>query len=961
MSHAEPLATATATCSAGAYSTNLNLASLSDGNYILLANHSDANNVAANPAAATLLIDTAAPTVAISTPAAINVANLTSYNISGSCSENGRTVTVAAGGITATSNCLVSTYSVSMNLSSLADGTVTISATQTDSVGNSATASSSATKNSVVAVTINTPATISFGNQAAYAVSGSCSASGSFYGTVAVTVGSVSGSASCVSGSYTVTGLNVSALGDGSKTITAVHTYGVVSSAVQTTSATKSTAVSLSISTPSAISLTNMSSYGLSGACSQASGSVTVDLGGVTMSGSCSSYAWAVSGMDLSGLANTTYTISATYTYSGSSATQTAFVTKNSNITATINTPVMINASSASSYTVAGSCSANGGSVAISIDGGGDTAVTATTSCSSGTYTLVGFNVSSLTDGTKTIHVTHTYSAASVTTTASVVKNVNQFIALAGSITTTPVTYTNVASYPVTGTCSDSGTTVALTAASSGGSASASPVCSAGTFLANMNLYQLPHGRVTITATHSGMSTTTTTYFYDNLAGLSTMFNQNSAATTAALTSKYSIPATFGVGNTGIADSSLFGLGVGNTGIGNLLTTNLSGATPVPYTGGIVRDGASLFGAGSNYITNVTGGLFVLAASGANITAFNIATNYATAPTINNSSFALTIDGRSYMVHYRIIGSGSPSLNEMVVLPGGSGTSAISQTADPISYDFTVSGLTGQSSLLYLAAARTTSSGFTEAEMTSFLTAYLKLYQFTTLPTYVASNAAQLSQYFTSQHMITYDMGTNNPSFPYVGSSDYKPYGMSDSGNDMYDNGNYLYPTITGYSQILTPETLGSTIDGSQYFGTGSSYFTAMGGGFWFMGAYNVSISSFNIQGNLGSDGSGLSTNGCNSLTTASNVPFVVCYEIDYNAGDPSINQMVIIPGATAGDGITATSDGVASGNNNFTVGNLTTHRKLLYILTAKLGGVAIDTTNIQNIATKYMELSGLN
>lgn len=85
-------------------------------------------------------------------------------------------------------------------------------------------------------LTIASPGTITTVNQASYAVSGSCSESGR---QVTVSVGSVvpvSGVATCSGGTYSVVGLDVSALPDGAVVITASHADagGNVSSATAT-------------------------------------------------------------------------------------------------------------------------------------------------------------------------------------------------------------------------------------------------------------------------------------------------------------------------------------------------------------------------------------------------------------------------------------------------------------------------------------------------------------------------------------------------------------------------------------------------------------------------------------------------------------------------------------------------------------------------------------------------------
>ena len=87
-----------------------------------------------------LTYDSVPPVLAFSTPAAgsfINLANQTSLSVSGSCSKAG-SIAVAAGGISSTVPCTSSAFTTSLDLHTLSDGAVTITADSVDAAGNHA-------------------------------------------------------------------------------------------------------------------------------------------------------------------------------------------------------------------------------------------------------------------------------------------------------------------------------------------------------------------------------------------------------------------------------------------------------------------------------------------------------------------------------------------------------------------------------------------------------------------------------------------------------------------------------------------------------------------------------------------------------------------------------------------------------------------------------------------------------
>ena len=79
---------------------------------------------------------------------------------------------------------------------------------------------------------------------------------------------------------------------------------------------------------------------------------------------------------------------------------------------------------------------------------------------------------------------------------------------------------------------------------------------------------------------------------------------------------------------------------------------------------------------------------------------------------------------------------------------------------------------------------------------------------------------------------------------------------ISDGGTDMYDTGNRLNTDISGTAGIPYSD---NTIIASTDFGTNGRYFTRKVPGLFVMAADLDNVSLFNITGNLGADGNGIS------------------------------------------------------------------------------------------------------
>jgi hypothetical protein len=129
---------------------------------------------------------------------------------------------------------------------------------------------------------------------------------------------------------------------------------------------------------------------------------------------------------------------------------------------------------------------------------------------------------------------------------------------------------------------------------------------------------------------------------------------------------------------------------------------------------------------------------------------------------------------------------------------------------------------------------------------------------------------------------------------------------INDGGEDMYDGGNLLSTNIQDngfieYTHTQQPQNDeegfveiadGAVEDGTNWFGSGSTYFTNMYNGLFVMVARDIDITEFTISGELGADGSGSVA----QETITLNGGHKGYFKKVYDAGDPSVNHLIIIP-----------------------------------------------------------------
>ncbi len=238
---------ATPNCSSSAWTATVNVSGVSDGAIDMTADHSDAAGNNATSATASASKDTVIPTVSITSSPVINDSNASSYSLSGTCSENGRQVSVSVGGVSATPNCSSSAWTATVNVSGLLDGTVDMTADHSDAAGNNATsATASVNKNtSLPTVSITSPSVINSANASSYSLSGTCSENGR---QVSVSVGGVSATPNCSSSAWTAT-VNVSGVSDGTTDMTADHNDAALNNANSATASVSKDTMAPTVST----------------------------------------------------------------------------------------------------------------------------------------------------------------------------------------------------------------------------------------------------------------------------------------------------------------------------------------------------------------------------------------------------------------------------------------------------------------------------------------------------------------------------------------------------------------------------------------------------------------------------------------------------------------------------------------------------------------------------------------
>jgi len=203
----------------------------------------------------------------------------------------------------------------------------------------------------------------------------------------------------------------------------------------------------------------------------------------------------------------------------------------------------------------------------------------------------------------------------------------------------------------------------------------------------------------------------------------------------------------------------------------------------------------------------------------------------------------------------------------------------------------------------------------------------------------INTNSSTLLSSIPSRYTFTMD-GTNGVNGPNI----------SDGTGDMYDSGNLFNTNIT--SSIPYSD---NTVVSSASFGTGGAYFTRYISGSIFTLVANVnSLSSISITGDNGADGTG-TQNATTFDVTANGVTYKCLFKQVYGAGDPSINQLFIVPN---GSSVTQTVPSPANTNlSDQTLSNLTGVQRVYYLLFAGTSGLQYTIPQATTVAQNYVNI----
>lgn len=218
-------------CSGGAFTINANTSSVSDGaTATITAMISDKAGNSSTPASASTTKDVTAPTVTINMSSTINSGNQANFPLSGTCSENGRSVSLS-GGLNTTADCNSGVWNINFDFTAFDDGNIAVHAIQSDDAGNtSSLASRILIKSTGLPVVTIDPMIINMANEANGPVTGTCSVTGQNV----VIGGDVAATVLCVGGVYSAN-VNFSSLPNGNIAITADHSDADGNNATQAT------------------------------------------------------------------------------------------------------------------------------------------------------------------------------------------------------------------------------------------------------------------------------------------------------------------------------------------------------------------------------------------------------------------------------------------------------------------------------------------------------------------------------------------------------------------------------------------------------------------------------------------------------------------------------------------------------------------------------------------------------
>ncbi|MBL6449373.1 gliding motility-associated C-terminal domain-containing protein [Fulvivirga sp. 29W222] len=516
----------------------IDLSGLGDGTITLSVTLTDTNSNTGSPATDTKTKDTAAPSgysVTID-QSPINSGNETAVSFTFAGAETGTTYNYtfsSSGGgtnVAGSGTIVTATDQITgINLSGLGDGTITLSVTLTDAIGNiGSPATDTETKETVpptgYSVVID-QSPINNANQSAVSFTFTGAEVGATYNYTFSSSGggtNVTGSGTIATATDQITGINLSGLGDGTITLSVTLTDTNGNTGTPTTDTeTKDTSAPVGYSVvidQSPINNANQStvSFTFAGAEVGATYNYTFSSSGggtnVTGSGTIATATDQITGVNLSGLGDGTVTLTITLTDTNGNTGSAATDTETKDTVAPTGYSVVIDQSpinsvnqTAVSYTFSGAEIGATYNYTFSSSGGG-TNVTGSGTIATAIDQISGIDLSGLGDGTITLTVTltdsngNTGSAATDTETKETVPPTGYSVVIDQS----PINTTNQAAISFTFAGAEVGATYNYIFSSSGGGTNVTGsgiIATATDQITGIDLSGLGDGTITLTVT----------------------------------------------------------------------------------------------------------------------------------------------------------------------------------------------------------------------------------------------------------------------------------------------------------------------------------------------------------------------------------------------------------------------------------------------------------------------------
>ncbi|SMX40768.1 DUF7933 domain-containing protein [Maliponia aquimaris] len=533
----EPVTTATQPVGAP-----LPLGGLSDGPVTLRVTLTDAAGNTGTEVSDIATKDLVAPSLAFDAPLAgddvVNAAEASAVTISGTSTDlpDGSTVTVvvsdgAAGSVILTPSVTGGVFSVSADLSGLADGALTLTADATDPAGNPAPQASATATKDTVAPSGYTVAfdqdPVNAANQTAMSISFAGAEVGTGFAYTITSDGGgtpVTGTGTIATGTDTVSGLDLSGLGDGTLTVTAALTdaAGNTGADASDTATKDATAPGAGFDTPIAgdgtVNAAEAPAVTVSGTASGVLDGAIVTVaasdGALSVSGpaTVTAGAWSLT-LDLTALAEGPLSLTADVAdAAGNPAPQaTASAAKDTVApTLAIDTPIagddIVNAAEAPAVTLTGTATGltDGATVNVNVwHNAGASVVINSTTVTGGVWSVTS-NLSAVVDGPITVIANASDAAGNPATpaTALAAKEGTAPSGYAASFDQDPVNSGNQTAASFTFAGAEVGTTYAFTVTSDGGG---TPVTGSGTIatptdqVTGLDLSGLTDGTLTLT------------------------------------------------------------------------------------------------------------------------------------------------------------------------------------------------------------------------------------------------------------------------------------------------------------------------------------------------------------------------------------------------------------------------------------------------------------------------------